>query len=344
MNYRINQFHVQSEVPLPCDLLDSRHVANNHVPASLRIQRSSFIDSVREVHWTGRRSWARSYDVGTGVMICVESRARFLIDKQASHVLVSHDEADAYSSRLVGACLINLGMSVCSLLRGDLALHGAAVERHGEALVIMAPSGTGKSTLLWALRGAGFRFVSDDVLMVQVSEKTGRIMAVPAFGLHSKLDNEGLLRHNLEADSHLEVLPNTGEYWMPVPAEQRVFHPLPLGGILILHPSSISSPFGTRVTFNRQSPGSALSHLMENIQGLWAVHNLAPAHTLFTNIKHVVRNVPVHVINYPKTYESLPLLASGIKALQDGAVQNAPVQLQRSFHAGMMGKVLIRAK
>ncbi len=53
---------------------------------------------------------------------------------------------------------------------GLLGLHASAVEVGGEALAIIGPSGTGKSTIAALLCAAGARLVSDDVLRVDVTD------------------------------------------------------------------------------------------------------------------------------------------------------------------------------
>jgi hypothetical protein len=326
-SYRINQFEVESEFPLPCTphpvagSQNNKGTAHTHSGKPLRIEKWPSINEVSSIHWMGQRWWARSYDTGDGVVICVQDKIRLHIDREASRIAAAYDEEDHLASAMAGACIINLGMSVCSLLLGELALHGAAVEWNGRVVAFMAPSGTGKSTLLWALRNLGFRFVSDDVLIVRPSPND--TIAVPSYGLHSKLDEEGLLRQGIMARSHGEVLPDSGEYWIPVEAGQRVLEPRPLAGLFVLRPSKTTSSFSP-ITFNRQGPGSALSHVIENIQGLWAVHNVAPTNRLLTSLHELVRQVPFYVLDYPRTYDALPVLASGIKQLLEQPSRTTP--------------------
>ena len=53
--------------------------------------------------------------------------------------------------------------------RNDLFfLHAAALERHGGAWLFAAPSGTGKSTLAFALLHRGFRYMSDELAPIDV--------------------------------------------------------------------------------------------------------------------------------------------------------------------------------
>jgi hypothetical protein len=48
-------------------------------------------------------------------------------------------------------------------------LHAAAVHRHGRAVLLMGPSGTGKSTIAYAAHAAGLDVLSEDIVWVQMS-------------------------------------------------------------------------------------------------------------------------------------------------------------------------------
>lgn len=58
-------------------------------------------------------------------------------------------------------------------LRGDLFfIHGAAVELHGRAALLIAPSGHGKSTTTWALVNRGFGYLSDELAPIELTSLT----------------------------------------------------------------------------------------------------------------------------------------------------------------------------
>ena len=59
-------------------------------------------------------------------------------------------------------------------------VHAAAVVRDGRALLLCAPSGTGKSTLAYALARSGFQILSDDVIYVE-SQRQLRLWGLPRF-------------------------------------------------------------------------------------------------------------------------------------------------------------------
>lgn len=107
----------------------------------------------------------------------------------------------------------NAILSTILLLMGYLVLHASAVEHNGQAVVIAADSGGGKSTLSTVLCRAGCSLISDDLLRVSGTscfagnvETKLRPPAVvvaprPATGLKQRLTEDGRLLVRLEACS-----------------------------------------------------------------------------------------------------------------------------------------------
>ena len=81
--------------------------------------------------------------------------------------------------------------------RGALVLHGAAVAKNGRAIAICGASGAGKSTLAAALCRAGCSFVTDDLCVIGVDEKS-RPVVLPD-GRRLKLWKEAIDKLDLVA-------------------------------------------------------------------------------------------------------------------------------------------------
>lgn len=109
--------------------------------------------------------WFASYALDGGAcLLRMAPTGSFLLEPAASRVLVDSTDEDAelLEHRIASS-------AVCTLLsmRNDLALHAAAVEVDGEAIVFCGPSLRGKSTLARALGEAGCRLLGEDGIAIE---------------------------------------------------------------------------------------------------------------------------------------------------------------------------------
>lgn len=101
-------------------------------------------------------------------------------------------------------------------LHGECVLHASAIEIDGRAVVFTGGSGMGKSTMAaWAC-SAGARFVSDDLLRVDGSERPGWVGRSPELRLRPSAETLVAGRHGEWAarqsvDGRLAVLPPLSE-------------------------------------------------------------------------------------------------------------------------------------
>ncbi|HRE16606.1 MAG TPA: HprK-related kinase A [Rhodocyclaceae bacterium] len=75
--------------------------------------------------------------------------------------------------------LLEWGMNWCvsSYCHQYLMIHAAVVERNGDALILPAPPGSGKSTLCAALVQRGWRLLSDELTLID--PRSGMIVPIP---------------------------------------------------------------------------------------------------------------------------------------------------------------------
>lgn len=69
--------------------------------------------------------------------------------------------------QVMPAIKAQLTETVLQLARYQLALHAAALERKGRAVLIVGPPGAGKTTLCLALVAAGMTFAGDDIVLLR---------------------------------------------------------------------------------------------------------------------------------------------------------------------------------
>ena len=73
---------------------------------------------------------------------------------------------DSVSDRDIRTFVVTSGLGALAIQRGALVLHGTALERDGEAILLMGHPAAGKSTLAWCLLQEGWRLLSSELVAV----------------------------------------------------------------------------------------------------------------------------------------------------------------------------------
>ena len=73
---------------------------------------------------------------------------------------------DSVSDRDLRTFLVTSGLGALAIQRGALVLHGTALERGGEAVLLLGHPAAGKSTLAWCLLEQGWRLLSSELVVV----------------------------------------------------------------------------------------------------------------------------------------------------------------------------------
>lgn len=130
-----------------------------------RMQRAMNVAPFREWAFPDGVLWTQFYRTGAGYLLRFPGLADFEVSADALAV-VCHPAPGAtdetprhlYRNQVLPLVLSKLG---------KLVFHASAVEVEGEAVAFVAESGRGKSTLAASFSASGFRFLSDDGLVLE---------------------------------------------------------------------------------------------------------------------------------------------------------------------------------
>jgi hypothetical protein len=188
--------------------------------------------------------------------------------------------------------LWNIPIALCLLHRGDLALHAAAIEINGNALMLVAPGGSGKTTLAAAFAQAGYRVLSEDVTCITIDGQPAIVPGPAMLRLRPDVMSSVELPH---ADV-LRRLPS--RITMALSTEDRGnCSPVPLRGIIMLHTAAAEFRL-------EQIPA------VEAVPAIWPLTFMMPADEwktfCFTRLVDLVKVVPVWRFERPLKFGTLP--------------------------------------
>lgn len=93
--------------------------------------------------------------------------------------IVIYRESDRISEMALRSYLTGSAMSLAIMQKNYIPLHGGTVEWEGLGVIISGVSGSGKSTVTAEMLYQGFRFVADDMSVLQLIEE--KVQVLPSF-------------------------------------------------------------------------------------------------------------------------------------------------------------------
>ncbi|HLF44658.1 MAG TPA: hypothetical protein VJA46_14190 [Acidimicrobiia bacterium] len=182
---------------------------------------------VAELVLGGRRGYT-VVETHEGLLVRFPLLADFLINHE-TQTIISHS-AETTDPRFLSILLPGTVLAVYLSMLGRCVLHASAVEANGRAVVFAGISGMGKSTCAAMACAVGARLITDDLLVVELSDQPH---AVPGAS-HVRLRQQ--------ASSILDVFPTRPHSWETVDGRVAVAPPgcpnlTQIAGVVIPRPS-----------------------------------------------------------------------------------------------------------
>jgi hypothetical protein len=326
MRYYINEFTIDSDLPLP---LDTNAMPSTTTPHTITVRRQS-LKNVPSLLRKVRRQLI--YDVGDGFLLEPHLDVALHIDFHGKTILVDCPD-DPNRILVAAAWLLHAGLGASTLTHGGLPLHGAGLAIDNKYIALMADSGAGKSTLSSYLLDKGAIFGSDDLIPVHANT------AYPSVSQYPKISREVADSRGLALESLIKADYGTGEdeYYLPIPTEDRLVDPLPLSAIFALTPKRATKvcqnpecdgdcgcggncacsagdaavpTYETGdvndITARRLEGDEASQFLAQNLHAAWLLGKYMNTRKLLERCSIVANQVPIIELSYTRSYELLP--------------------------------------
>lgn len=218
--------------------------------------------------------------------------------RPAVHIGGDHELPEALPLPLDQALLAaEMGMNLQVALgwRQHLLLHASAVERGGQAVLMVGTSGSGKSTLAALLGESGWRFMGDEFTMIDPD--SGDAQAFPRL---VSLKNEAIAELEARAPAtrfgpRLDGTPKGSIRHLAPPADAIAAMDMPARPALILFPT-----FGDPPGLRAMPPSEAFVRLTES-----STNYVLLGERGFRCLTDLVLNVPAVAIGYGSSAEGL---------------------------------------
>ena len=246
--------------------------------------------------------WTRFYRAGPDYLLRFPDLADFEVS--ANGLKVRSHPVPGISVDTVQHLYLNQVLPLALSKQGRLVFHAGAIETQAGAIAFMGESGKGKSTLTASFATAGFRFLTDDALLVEAQD-----------GFYAVQPSHASIR--LWQDSQQALVGDAAALAPPVQytpkarilsGDKLVFCPvaLPLRRVYFLGDGSADS-----TSFQRMTPSEALVSLVRNafLLDIDEQQTLA-AH--FDQLSKLV-SLPIYYrLDYPRRYEDLAAVRQAI--------------------------------
>jgi hypothetical protein len=250
------------------------------------------------------RTWTRFHRVDSGYLVRFPGLADFEI--VAADLRVTCLPTPSVTHETCRHLFLNQILPLVMSRRGHLVFHSSAVEFAGVAIAFVGASGTGKSTLAASFATGGGRFLADDGLVVEQTDKGFR--ALPS---HPSI--------RLWQDSRDALIESGAE---TAPAVQHTSKARLLAGPTLAHcprPRMLLAAYflgdgsARRVTIERMSASEALMEWVRN-SFLLDPRDGAILARHFDRVAGLANSAACYRLDYPRRYEELPRIRSAIAA------------------------------
>lgn len=264
--------------------------------------------------WTfpGGIVWTQFYRTQSGYLLRFPDLADFELSADASAVYCR--PAPGISEDTVQHLYLNQILPLALSKQGKLVFHASAVDFHGSAVAFMGESGKGKSTLAASFATSGFRFLTDDGLMVEACGSEYQAMpSHPSIRLWQ--DSEAALifpdtptAPALEFTSKSRFLAGETISFCDTPR--------PLRRVYFLGDGSAAA-----ITFQRIKPSEALIELVKH-SFLLDIEEREMLAAHFDELSDLA-SLPIYYrLDYRRRYEDLPAVRQAI--IQHATQENEP--------------------
>lgn len=230
-----------------------------------------------------------------GIYLEVPDCLQFVVEPDGSEI--TFQALNGCPAEVLHAYLLGHVLSFAMLKLGFEPLHSTVVVVNGEAVGFLGDCGYGKSSLAAAFLGAGYRLLTDDLLVVH--SRNNNVWAQPG-PPRIKLFPE-IAEKFLGHARGTPVNPDTAKLVIPLEPVMVAQHPLRLSSVYVLDPPA---NIASGIEISEMAPRAAFRELLANTfnDAIVTPDRLKRQFELCTKL---AANVPIRRLSYPRRLSAI---------------------------------------
>ncbi len=328
--YNVYGYSIHSQIALPCP----ENKSNNLLP-KIELVEGSPLFFKRALRFGGvlaeRDKISERVDIVDGsIYLRWYEQFEFLIVAGANRICwhaLHGSTSESLYWHLLGPVL-----SYAMLKHGIEPLHATVLDVDGKGVALLGESGAGKSTLAAAFVKAGYKLLTDDVLVLR--RENGCWLAYP--GLPRLKLYEDMARYIFGDVFGVVMNPWTTKRILPLPPDSHQSKPLPLCALYVI---STPSRHARGVLARRCIGKGALIHLLRHTYNAMVTNSPRLQRQLLF-CRALAKETPVRFLSYPHHQEILGAVVSKITndignstVMASSRIPSPASQLQHPAHA-----------
>ena len=219
----------------------------------------------------------------------IENVAKYFVKNGSEIIIEPFDFANKDDVRI-----FTLGTSFGILInqRNNIAIHGGSILINDEAIILTGHMGAGKSTLTNAFRHNGYRFLCDDVSVLD--NKKEEIFVVPAYP-QQKLCKDAMDKMGYDIEKFKKIDDDRDKYCIPV-HDSFEKDPRKLSAICEIELVEADNDVEVKEIFGQEKFFS----IMRNIYRIELIRTMDMKKEYFSKCLDIAKNIRVFKVKRPK--------------------------------------------
>lgn len=281
--YRVYGLNIESEIKLE-ELIKIEENQCNQIDVKIIYGKTN--DKIK--NQVNSNSW-----IGTDINdICVYTKDIAIYQIKNGNTIIIEPLKDKDNER-IKSFLLGWSFGILLIQRKTIALHGSAISKGDKAIIISGKSKAGKSTLASAFNNKGYKFLSDDVVALDILKDN--VLVHPAYP-QKKVCKDVMKVLGYDEKNYKINKPNTERIRYKVPVTEK-FEPNPCKLKAIFE--IVSKEKYEKVSIEKIEGNKKIDYMLNNIYFFGVESSIGTRPEYFKKAIQLINSIPVYKIKRP---------------------------------------------